>query len=51
VLFRSIPYTLNGKKVEKAVLQLVTGKPVKNRGSLLNPDCLDEYAQFAGEAI
>jgi acetoacetyl-CoA synthetase len=46
-----IPYTLNGKKVEKAVLQLVTGKPVKNQGSLLNPDCLDEYAQFAGEAI
>lgn len=45
-----IPYTLNGKKVEKAVLQLVTGKPVKNRGSLLNPDCLDEYVQAAEEA-
>ncbi|GAB3684087.1 acetoacetate--CoA ligase [Salinisphaera aquimarina] len=42
-----IPYTLNGKKVEKAVLQLVTGKPVKNRGSLSNPDCLDEYLQVA----
>lgn len=42
-----IPYTLNGKKVEKAVLQLVTGKPVKNRGSLSNPGCLDEYLQVA----
>lgn len=42
-----VPYTFNGKKVEKAVLQLVTGKPVKNRGSLLNPDCLDEYARIA----
>lgn len=42
-----IPYTLNGKKVEKAVLQLVTGKPVKNRGSLANPDCLDEFLQVA----
>jgi len=46
-----IPYTLNGKKVEKAVLQLITGKPVKNRGSLLNPDCLDEYVQFAKEIV
>lgn len=43
----AVPYTFNGKKVEKAVLQLVTGKPVKNRGSLRNPDCLDEYAAIA----
>lgn len=42
-----IPYTLNGKKVEKAVLQLLTGKPVKNKGSLLNPDCLDEFVAVA----
>lgn len=42
-----IPYTLNGKKVEKAVLQLITGKPVKNRGSLANPDCLEEFLQVA----
>lgn len=44
---REIPYTLNGKKVEKAVLQLITGKPVKNRGSLINPDCLNEFSQVA----
>jgi acetoacetyl-CoA synthetase len=42
-----IPYTLNGKKVEKAVLRLLTGQPVKNRGSLANPDCLDEFVQVA----
>ncbi|WNK19063.1 acetoacetate--CoA ligase [Halomonas piscis] len=44
-----VPYTFNGKKVEKAVLQLVTGKPVKNSGSLRNPDCLDEYAAIADD--
>jgi len=38
-----IPYTLSGKKVEKAVLQHITGEAVKNRGSLANPDCLDAF--------
>ncbi|ASK36293.1 acetoacetate--CoA ligase [Alcanivorax sp. N3-2A] len=42
-----IPYTLNGKKVEKAVLQMLTGKPVKNKGSLLNPDCLEQFVAVA----
>jgi acetoacetyl-CoA synthetase len=42
-----IPYTLNGKKVEKAVLQMLTGKPVKNQGSLINPDCLDGFVAVA----
>lgn len=38
-----IPYTLSGKKVEKAVLQYITGVAVKNRGSLANPDCLEAF--------
>lgn len=38
-----IPYTLSGKKVEKAALQTVMGIEVKNRGSLINPDCLEAF--------
>ncbi len=38
-----IPYTLNGKKVEGAVRSVVAGKPVKNRGSIINLHCLTEY--------
>jgi acetoacetyl-CoA synthetase len=38
-----IPYTLSGKKVEKAVLQVITGIEVKNKGSLINPACLEAF--------
>lgn len=43
----AIPYTLNGKKVEKAVHQVVTGVEVKNKGSLVNPESLDAFVQTA----
>lgn len=43
----AIPYTLNGKKVEKAALQVVTGVEVKNKGSLVNPESLDAFVQAA----
>jgi acetoacetyl-CoA synthetase len=36
-----LPYTLSGKKMERAVLQVVTGVEIKNRGSMVNPRCLD----------
>lgn len=36
-----IPYTLSGKKVEKAVLQKLLGKAVTNVGSLSNPEALE----------
>ena len=39
-----IPYTISGKKVEKAVLAAITGQPVKNRDALANPESLAEYA-------
>jgi acetoacetyl-CoA synthetase len=41
-----IPYTISGKKVEKAVLSAVSGDPVRNRDALANPDALDEYARI-----
>jgi acetoacetyl-CoA synthetase len=38
-----IPYTLNMKKVESAVTNIVNGKPVLNRDALVNPESLDYY--------
>jgi len=38
-----IPYTLNMKKVEIAVSNLVNGRPVLNRDALANPESLDYY--------
>lgn len=42
-----IPYTLNMKKVETAVTNLVHGRPVTNRDALVNPECLDFYEGLA----
>ncbi|MBS0014731.1 MAG: acetoacetate--CoA ligase, partial [Desulfobacterales bacterium] len=41
-----IPYTLNMKKVELAVKNIIENKPVSNRDALLNPDVLDFYANL-----
>ncbi|MBN2240637.1 MAG: acetoacetate--CoA ligase [Dehalococcoidales bacterium] len=38
-----IPYTINGKKVELAVRDIVHGKPVQNRDALGNPESLELY--------
>ena len=38
-----IPYTISGKKVEKAVRDTMTGEAIHNRDALANPECLDEY--------
>ncbi len=38
-----IPTTINGKKVELAVTQLVHGEQVKNKDSLANPDALGAF--------
>ena len=40
----AIPYTLNNKRVEGAAKAMVTGGEVKNKASMANPECLDEYA-------
>jgi acetoacetyl-CoA synthetase len=38
-----IPYTINMKKVELAVRNVVHGKPVTNKDALANPQALDLY--------
>jgi acetoacetyl-CoA synthetase len=38
-----IPYTISGKKVEKAVRLVVSGQEAANRDALANPEALDEY--------
>jgi len=40
---QEIPYTINMKKVELAVRNVIHGKPVTNRDALANPNCLSEY--------
>ena len=42
-----IPYTISGKKVEKAVLSTIIGKQVKNKDALANPESLFEYMNLA----
>jgi len=38
-----IPYTINGKKVEIAVKNIIAGEDVTNREALANPDILDLF--------
>jgi acetoacetyl-CoA synthetase len=44
-----IPYTLNMKKVETAITNLIHGKPVLNRDALINPEALDYYESILTE--
>ncbi|MBQ7568742.1 acetoacetate--CoA ligase [bacterium] len=44
-----IPKTLNGKKVESAVTNIINGRPVTNRDALQNPQSLDFYVAAAKE--
>jgi acetoacetyl-CoA synthetase len=41
-----IPYTLNMKKVETSVTNLLHGRAVTNRDALVNPECLDFYEKL-----
>ncbi|MGB2853293.1 MAG: acetoacetate--CoA ligase [Dehalococcoidia bacterium] len=38
-----IPYTLNMKKMESVVTNIIHGRPVVNREALINPESLDYY--------
>jgi acetoacetyl-CoA synthetase len=38
-----IPYTINMKKVELAVKNIIEGNPVTNRDAMANPQSLDLY--------
>jgi acetoacetyl-CoA synthetase len=44
-----IPYTLNMKKVESAVTNIIHGRPVTNRDALVNPESLDYYESLLPE--
>jgi len=39
----AVPYTLSGKKVEKAVRKTIAGEPVSNADALINPESLEQY--------
>ncbi len=41
-----IPYTLNMKKVELAVKNIIHNKKVKNKDALKNPECLDFFSNI-----
>ncbi|KAF5701108.1 acetoacetate ligase [Fusarium mundagurra] len=44
---QDIPYTLNGKKMETLVRDILCKRKVGNLGSVANPECLIEYQKFA----
>ena len=44
-----IPYTLNMKKVESAITNIVNRRPVLNRDALKNPESLDFYEKILPE--
>jgi len=44
-----IPYTLNMKKVETAITNILHGRPVMNRDALVNPASLDFYESILPE--
>ncbi len=46
IAVRDIPYTVNGKKVELAVRNVIHGKPVLNREALANPEALELYSNL-----
>jgi acetoacetyl-CoA synthetase len=46
-----IPYTMNMKKVESAVTNLMHGRPVLNRDALANPESLDYYEKIIREGL
>ncbi|HXF83056.1 MAG TPA: acetoacetate--CoA ligase [bacterium] len=44
-----IPYTLNMKKVESAVMNIINGRPVVNRDALINPQALDYFERIRAQ--
>lgn len=44
-----IPYTLNMKKVESAVTNILNGRAVSNRDALINPTSLEYYEQVLSQ--
>ena len=40
---KDVPYTINGKKIEIAVKQVINNQEIINIESISNPDCMQEY--------
>lgn len=47
IAVKDIPYTLNGKKVELAVYNVIHNEPVLNKDALANPEALDLFKDLA----
>ena len=43
------PYTMNMKKVEGVVTNILHGRPILNRDALTNPEVLDYFEKIASE--
>ena len=43
IQIKDIPYTINGKKVELAVKNIIQNKEVVNKDSIMNSHVLDQY--------
>lgn len=43
---QDIPYTVNGKRLENLVRDIVAGKEVAQARTAINPECLAEYKRF-----
>jgi acetoacetyl-CoA synthetase len=46
VSISEVPYTISGKKVEKAVRLAVAGEPITNKDALANPSSLDQFVDI-----
>ena len=44
-----IPYTLNMKKVESAITNIINGRAVSNKDALINPGSLEYYEQILSQ--
>ena len=43
-----VPVTINGKKVEVAVKQIISGRDVEASATVANPGCLEGFKRFRG---
>jgi acetoacetyl-CoA synthetase len=43
-----VPVTINGKKVETAVKQIISGEEIKISSTVANPECLRGYRRWVG---
>jgi len=43
-----VPGTINGKKVETAVKQIISGREIGVSSTVTNPECLRGYRRWVG---